>query len=158
MNLPSPSCAVHTEKITLSQQNILLISRQQTRIVGVTISVVTVTTVIVVVTINIVATIEIVTTTILDCWGYINKTFCWANSLFLRASAKYSEFAWSLLSLPQTHFFRSFRSAICNPERSHWMRIAPDYKGWTWASEKLDFGGERGEIVQTQNSTWPERM
>jgi len=33
----------------------------------------------------------------------------------------YSEFARYPLSLPQTPIFRSFRSTICNPERSHWM-------------------------------------
>jgi len=30
---------------------------------------------------------------------------------------------------------------------------APDYKWRTWTSEKTEFGGERGEIVQTQNET-----
>jgi len=28
--------------------------------------------------------LEIVSTTILVCWGYINKIFCWGNSHFLR--------------------------------------------------------------------------
>jgi len=42
-------------------------------------------------------------------------------------------------------FFRSFRSVIFNPERLHCMGIgdAPDYKWWTWASEKTEFVGER---------------
>jgi len=51
----------------LLQQNVLLILPQQTKIVGVTILLVTVTTVIVVVTIHIVVTIEIVTTAIPVC-------------------------------------------------------------------------------------------
>jgi len=42
--------------------------------------------VILVVTIYIVVTIEIVTTTILVCWGYINKTFCWGNKVFFSVS------------------------------------------------------------------------
>ena len=59
----------HTEKMTLfTQQNVLLISPQQTEIVAVTISLVTATTVIVVLTFHIaVVTIEIVPRTILIC-------------------------------------------------------------------------------------------
>jgi len=51
----------------------------QSKIVVMTISLVTVTTVIIVITIHFVVTIEIVTTTILFC--YINKTFCWGNKV-----------------------------------------------------------------------------
>ena len=72
-----------TGKMTLlSQQNVLLIYPQQTKIVELTILLVTVTIVIVVVTIHIVVTSGIVTTKILVCWGYINKTFCWGNKVF----------------------------------------------------------------------------
>ena len=58
---------MHGEINLLPQQNVLLIQPQQTRIVGVTILLVTLTAVIVVVTNHIVVTIEIVTTTILVC-------------------------------------------------------------------------------------------
>ena len=45
------------------------------------------------------------------------------STFFSRKCGKvtYSVFARSPLSLPQTPFFRQYRSAICNPERSHWM-------------------------------------
>jgi len=36
-------------------------------------------------------------------------------------STHYSVFARSPFSIPHTPLFRSFRSAICNSERSHWM-------------------------------------
>jgi len=37
----------------------------------------------------VVVTIEIVTTTILVCWGYINKTFCWGNKVFSSVNSDY---------------------------------------------------------------------
>jgi len=59
----------------LPQQNVLFIQPQQTRIVVVTITMVT--TAIWIVT----TTIIVVATTILICWSYINKPFCWEKIL-----------------------------------------------------------------------------
>jgi len=55
----------------------------------------------------------------------------------------------SALSPPNSVFFRSFRSAICNPERSHWMGM-PRITDLSERENRL-WGRERGEIVQTQN-------
>ena len=71
------SDSAYTEKMTLlSKQNVLLIWPQPTKIVVVTISAVTTIIWIVITTITVVnVRSEIVTTTILICWGYINKPF-----------------------------------------------------------------------------------
>ena len=69
------------KKTSLSGLNILLLPHQ-TRIVVVTKSIVTTRIRIVTTTITVVAvTSETGTTTILVCWGVINKTFCWDSKV-----------------------------------------------------------------------------
>jgi len=70
------------KKTLLPQQNVLLLWPQQNRIVVVTISIVTTTICIVTTTITVVTIAsKIVTSTLVFCWGYINKTFCWGNKV-----------------------------------------------------------------------------
>jgi len=59
----------------------------------------------------------------------------------------YSAFARSPHSLPLTLFFRSFRSAICNPERSHWMGMPRITNG---ERENGVWGRERGDRANTE--------
>jgi len=56
----------------------------------------------------------------------------------------YSVFARSPLSLPQTPLFRSFRSAICNPERSHWMGMPWITYGGPERARKRTLGEREG--------------
>ena len=51
---------------------------------------------------------------------------------------------------PKLRFFPSLRSAICNPEPSHWIGMPRLTNGGPERSEKRGFGGKR-DIVQTQS-------
>jgi len=55
-----------------------------------------------------------------------------------------SEFARSPFSLTQTLFFRSFRSAICNPKRSHWMGMPRTTNGGRERARKQTLGKREG--------------
>jgi len=59
-------------------------------------------------------------------------------------SPMYSMFARSPLSVPQTPFFRSFRSTICNPERSHWMGMPRITNGGPERARKRTLGQREG--------------
>ena len=60
-----------------------------------------------------------------------------------------SVFAWFPLSPPNSDFFRSFRSAVWNPERSHWMGMPQMTNGGPERARKQSLGEREGESVQT---------
>jgi len=60
-------------------------------------------------------------------------------------------FARSPLSLPLTPLFRSFRSVICNPGRSHWMGMPQITNGGPERARKRTLGErERGDRANTE--------
>ena len=61
-------------------------------------------------------------------------------------------FARSPFSLPQTLFFRSFRSAICNPERSHWMGVPRITNGGSERAREQTLGEREGRSCQRRIS------
>jgi len=73
------------------------------------------------------------------------------NWSFVWERARYSMFARSPLSLPQSLFPRSLRSTICNPGHPHPMRTLRITHGGPERAKKTEFRGERREIVLTQN-------
>ena len=67
-----------------------------------------------------------------------------------------SVFARTALSLPQTTLFRSFRFAICNPERSHWMRTPRITNGGPERARKRTLGEREGRSCKHRIRKMPE--
>jgi len=62
-------------------------------------------------------------------------------------------FARSPFSLPQTPVFCSFRSAICNPERSHWMGMPRITNGGPERAGKQGLGEREGRSCKHRIDT-----
>ena len=81
----------YTEKMTVASTRRFVNIASAKQIVVVTISIVTTTIWSVTTTTTVVAvTRKIVTATILVCWGYINKTFCWGNKAIFSVIVSFS--------------------------------------------------------------------
>jgi len=66
-------------------------------------------------------------------------------------------------SLPQTPFFRSFRSTICNPEHSHWMGMPWITNGGPERVRKQGLGEREGrscklELGQLCGAIWRQQL